>query len=149
MKSKDQILLEQAYQKVLNENEQFVVLRRDKDRSGMSDYTEHVVGKASTLKRAGKILDKKDNEYGTSVHYIERAKPDWREIYKIIKNNLHKNDINENDYVNTSKDLIKFGLIGSRFDWKDFQKSKKYANGESWDFDDNKLYDQMRVLLGK
>ena len=99
-----------------------------------------MVGKASTLKRAGKILDKKDNEYGASVHYIERNKPDWREIYKIIKNNLHKNDINENDYVNTNKDLLKFGLKGSRFDLKDFQKSKRYANSENWDFDVDKLY---------
>ena len=31
MKNKDHFLLEQAYQKVLNENEQFVVLRRNKE----------------------------------------------------------------------------------------------------------------------
>ena len=89
MRSKDQILLEQAYQKIMVEHyidwrpenrimqgaagdrkiEKYYIVRHIK-KGEPWQYYDVVYGKASTLKRAKTIKNKADLEHGSSVYSI-------------------------------------------------------------------------------
>jgi hypothetical protein len=137
MKSKDQILLEDAYQKVLKE-----VVNSGEELPDLDMKMSTGMSKRN--------LDKFDqsNFYTKEDDHREKYS-DAENIVDILGKYFKGKEANEDDYIYAGKELRKLGLTGSESDLENLNHAQKLAKHDEppFDFDISAILDQIRGPL--